>query len=169
MTVVARENENRVGIHFEFLVLEVPQKMDLLSVSFSIIVFKLTLRLLNNETNSLKFTRLEDPSPSSCPLHENSCLHKKLQYQLDLIVPRFSHTLLLNFSISIFRAVSITVAMFCLPKITNLQAEAICSLLLLCFSSAHPKFFKSEYPAFVQIVSLFVTNTNRIHGQQKSF
>jgi hypothetical protein len=84
MTVVARENETRVGIHFEFLVLEVPQKMDLLSVSFSIIVFKLTLRLLNNETNSLKFTRLEDPSPSSCPLHENSCLHKKIAVSIRL-------------------------------------------------------------------------------------
>jgi hypothetical protein len=62
---------------------------------------------------------------------------------------------------------SIMVAMFCLPKRTNLQAEAICSLLLLCFSNARPKFFKSEYPVVCLSHSLLVTN--RIHGQQKSF
>jgi hypothetical protein len=55
--------------------------------------------------------------------------------------------------------------MFCLPKRTNLQAEAIRSLLLLWFSNARPKFFKSEYP--VQTISLFVTN--RIHVREKSF
>jgi hypothetical protein len=36
----------------------------------------------------------------------------------------------------LFNVGSITVAMFCLPKRTNLQAKAICSLLLLCFSNA---------------------------------
>jgi hypothetical protein len=118
-------------------------------------------------------------------INDNSCWHKKMAISIRLlIISRFSRTLLLNFSISIFRAGaitgenrgfqrgmavavgSITVAMFCLPKRTNLQAEAICSLLLLCLSNARPKLFKSEYPVFVHTVSLLVTN--RIHGQQNS-
>jgi hypothetical protein len=139
--------------------------MDLLSVSFSIIVFKLTLRLLNNETNSLKFTRLEDPSPSSCPLHENSCLHKKIAISIRLD------------SSTIFSYIIIKLFYFYFPsggnvlftknnEFTSRSNMLFTLIVLLC---AHPKFFKSEYPAFVQIVSLFVTNTNRIHGQQKSF